>query len=574
MLWVFAPVGGLTVQNQVDALKAGRLYANVHSANNPGGEIRGWFFVVDNGGGGGGGDTGTGFADASRFLEQATFGPTVAEANRVLSIGFDAWLNEQFAATTSGYGNLVQLQAGTFVNYPVKLQFFRNAMTGTDQLRQRVAWALSQIVVAANVGDQDTTGNPTAMVSQYHDILLRNAFGNYRTLLREMAVSPIMGTYLTLVNSQKANPATNTQPDENFARELWQLFSIGTFRLNPDGSVMLDGQGRPLETYTIAEIQESARALTGWNYAPASGQANQGNNNPLNPFAPMISNPANHDTGPKTLLSFQAGQPGQVIPANQTVDQDLDSVIDNLFNHPNVGPFIGRQLIQHLVTSNPSPEYIRRITNVFNNNGQGVRGDLKAVVRAILLDPEARGNSKTDPVYGKLREPAIFLTHLFRSLNCTGGMWGIPQRSRRMGQDVFSPPDVFSYYQPDFRVVVNGQSIFAPPAQILTTSTIIERLNLLNDFLFASPIQPGGDPNPTGSPTTSVVFDFTPWDQLAPNPAQLVDKLNEALMHNSMSPQMRQTVIDAVTSIQNNNRLRSQTAIYIIASSMQYQVQR
>jgi hypothetical protein len=242
-------------------------------------------------------------------------------------------------------------------------------------------------------------------------------------------------------------------------------------------------------------------------------------------------------------------------------------VIDNLFNHPNVGPFIGRQLIQHLVTSNPSPEYIRRITNVFNNNGQGVRGDLKAVVRAILLDPEARGNSKTDPVYGKLREPAIFLTHLFRSLNCTGGMWGIPQRSRRMGQDVFSPPDVFSYYQPDFRVVVNGQSIFAPPAQILTTSTIIERLNLLNDFLFASPIQPGGDPNPTGSPTTSVVFDFTPWDQLA-------DKLNEALMHNSMSPQMRQTVIDAVTSIQNNNRLRSQTAIYIIASSMQYQVQR
>ena len=150
----------------------------------------------------------------------------------------------------------------------------------------------------------------------------------------------------------------------------------------------------------------------------------------------------------------------------------------------------------------------------------------------------------------------------------------MPQRSRRLGQDVFSPPDVFSYYQPDFRIVVNGESIFAPPAQILTTSTIIERLNLLNDFLFAPPIQPGGDPNPTGSPTTSVVFDFTPWDQLAPNPAQLVDKLNEALMHNSMSPQMRQTVIDAVTSIQNNNRLRSQTAIYIIASSMQYQVQR
>jgi uncharacterized protein (DUF1800 family) len=411
------------------------------------------------------------------------------------------------------------------------------------------------------------------MVQQYQDILLRNAFGSYRTLLREMSVSPIMGTYLTLVNSQRANSATGAQPDENYIRELWQLFTIGTFRLNPDGTVMLDGQGRPLETYTIAEIQEGARALTGWNYAPAAGQPNMGNNNPLNPFAPMIPNAANHDTGSKTLLSYQAGQPGQLVPANQSVAADLDSVIDNVFNHPNVGPFIGRQLIQHLVTSNPSPAYVARITAVFNNNGQGVRGDLRAVVRAILLDPEARGNSKVDPAYGRLREPAIFLTTLFRNLNCTGGMWGIPQRNRMLGQDIFSPPSVFSYYQPDFRVVVNGQSILAPPAQILTTSTIIARLNLLNDFLFGT-IQPGGDPNPVGSPNTSVVFDFAPWDQRAANPAQLVDTLNEALMHNSMSTQMRQTVIDAVTSISNNNRLRVQTAIYIIASSMQYQVQR
>jgi uncharacterized protein (DUF1800 family) len=575
LLWIFAPVGGVSVQDQVNALKTGRLYANVHTANFPSGEIRGWLFVVDDGSedipdGGSGG-----FADAARLLEQATFGPTVAEANRVVQIGFPNWVDEQLnMSTITGYNNLVQLQQGTFVNYPRKLQFFRNAMSAPDQLRQRVAWALSQIVVAANVGDQDGTGNPAAMVTQYQDILLRNAFGNYRTLLREMSVSPIMGTYLTLVNSQKANPATNTQPDENYARELWQLFAIGTFFLNPDGTVMLDGQGRPLETYTIAEIQESARALTGWNYAPATGQPNMGNNNPLNPLAPMITNTANHDTGSKTLLKALPNGQGQVIPANQTVDQDLDSVINNAFNHPNVGPFIGRQLIQHLVTSNPSPAYVARITAVFNDNGQGVRGDLRAVVRAILLDTEARGNSKTAPIYGKLREPALFLTHFFRALNCTGGMWGIPQRSRTMAQDIFSPPSVFSYYQPDFRVIVNTQPVVAPPAQLLTTSTIIQRMNLLNDFLFAPPIQPGGDPNPTGSPTTSVVFDFTPWDQLAPNPAQLVDRLNEALMHNSMSSTMRQRVIDAVTSIQNNNRMRVQTAIYIIASSMQYQVQR
>jgi uncharacterized protein (DUF1800 family) len=526
-------------------------------------------FVVDDGSEGTPDEGSGGFADAARLLEQATFGPTVAEANRVLQIGFDDWIDEQLnMATTTGYNNLVQLQQGQFVSYPVKLQLFRNAMTAPDQLRQRVAWALSQIVVAADIGNQDGTGNPTSMVSQYHDILLRNAFGNYRTLLREMSVSPIMGTYLTLVNSKRADAATNTQPDENYIRELWQLFTVGTFRLNPDGSVQLDGQGRPLETYTIATIQEGARALTGWNYAPAQGQPNMGDNNPLNPFAPMIPNAANHDTGSKTLLN------GQVIPAGQTVTQDLDSVIDNVFNHPNVGPFIGRQLIQHLVTSNPSPAYVARITAVFNNNGQGVRGDLRAVVRAILLDPEARGNSKSAPIYGKLREPALFLTHVFRALNCTGGMWGIPQRSRTMGQDIFSPPSVFSYYQPDFRIIVNGQPVVAPPAQLLTTSTIIQRMNLLNDFLFSPPIQPGGDPNPTGSPTTSVVFDFAPWDQLAPNPVQLVDRLNEALMHNSMPAQMRQRVIDAVTSVQNNNRMRVQTAIYIIASSMQYQVQR
>ena len=565
LLWIFQPTAGLQPADIVTALKSGRLYSNVHTANLPSGEIRGWFFAPSSGGGGGGGTSG-GPSDFARFLDEATFGATSADLAHAQAIGFDAWLTEQFNAQASNYNNLVQLQAGTFVSYPVKLRFFQNAMTGQDQLRQRMAFALSQILVAADVGNKDGTGDPTAMVSQYHNILINNAFGNYRTLLRQIANSPIMGTFLTLVNSAKRDPAANTQPNENFIRELWQLFSIGTFKLNLDGSAQLDASGRPLETYTIAEIQEGARALTGWVYAPGTGQASMPPN-PFNPFLPMIPNEAAHDTGSKTVLN------GAVIPAGQTTTQDLDSIIDNVFNHPNVGPFISRQLIQQFVTSNPSPAYIMRVAQVFNNDGTGVRGNLQAVIRAILLDPEARGDAKTDASYGKLREPALFLTHLFRSLNCTGAMWGIAQRSRAMGENVFSAPDVFNFYQPDFRVVVNGQAIFAPPAEILNATTIIQRLNLLNDLLFGN-IQAGGDPNPTGSDTSTVVLNFAPWDQLASNPASLVDGLNQALMHGSMSATMRQDVINAVTSVGSNNHQRAQTAIYIIAASMQYQVQR
>jgi uncharacterized protein (DUF1800 family) len=561
LLWIFTPVGGLTPQDIAAALKGGRLYVNVHSANNPTGEIRGWYpGKTNNGGCTDTGGTG-GPSDIARLLEQASFGPTQAETTRVTQMGITAWVDDQFNQPASNYQNLVQLQAGTFVSFPVKLRFFQNAMRNPDQLRQRVALALSQIVIAADIGNQDTTGNPTAMVQQYNDILTRNAFGNYRTLLREIAVSPIMGTYLTLVNSKKTNPATGSQPDENFIRELWQLFSIGTFRLNLNGTLQTDALGRPLETYTIAEIQEGARALTGWVYAPVTGQPA----GTFNAFAPMVPNEADHDTGSKTLLN------GQVVPGGRTTTQDMDSVIDNVFNHSNVGPFISRQLIQHLVTSVEAHPYASRVATVFNN--PSARGDLRAVVRAILLDPEARCNTKCEPTYGKLREPVLFFSHLFRGLECTGGMWGVPQLSRGMGQNVFSPPSVFNFYQPDFKIVAGGQSVFAPPAQILNSSTIIQRQNMLDTFLFGQ-LQPGGDPNPVRADNTAVVLNFAPWDALAPNPAQLVDALNQRLMHGSMSAAMRQRVIDAVTSSGTDNRNRVRTAIYIIASSMQYQVQR
>ena len=260
---------------------------------------------------------------------------------------------------------------------------------------------------------------------------------------------------------------------------------------------MLDGQGRPLEAYTQAEIQEGARALTGWNYAPAAGQPNQGNNNPLNPFAPMITNAANHDTGSKTLLTYPSQQSTNV-PANQTVEQDLDSVINNVFNHPNVGPFIGRQLIQHLVTSNPSPAYVGRVTAVFNNNGQGVRGDLRAVVRAILLDPEARGNSKVIRSTANCASP-LSSSPTSSAASAARGECGVFRRGAAGWGRTSSPRRRSSTTTSRISAWWSTGNPSSPHSPVATT-WIIDRLNTLNDFLFSPPIQPGGDPNPTEHP--------------------------------------------------------------------------
>ncbi|HVT36906.1 MAG TPA: DUF1800 family protein, partial [Nevskiaceae bacterium] len=429
--------------------------------------------------------TNTTLGDAVRFLEQSSFGPTDGSIAAVRTLGIPAYLDQQLAMPPTGYPGSAAVSADSgsgcpsgssaclrdrYTTFPVATRFYRNALTGEDQLRQRVAWALSQIFVISGVKNSIAYG-----MRDYQQMLLADAFGNFRQLLNDVTLSPMMGYYLDMVNNDKPNGDDN--PNENYARELMQLFTIGTVMLNDDGTPKLDGKGRLIPTYDQDIIEGFAHTFTGWTYPPAPGEAKQWTGTPwFRGDMPQI--PAHHDTGSKELLR------GTVLPAGQTQSQDLSGAVGNIFRHPNVGPFIGRQLIQFLVTSNPSPAYVSRITAVFNDNGSGVRGDLKAVVRAILLDPEARGNVKKDAAYGKLREPVLFATGVLRGLGGTtqsDGQYPFEYCAWALDQNVFSPPTVFNFYPPDYPL--QGTSLVGPPFGIYNTNTSVQRADFVNRLL-------------------------------------------------------------------------------------------
>ena len=367
-----------------------------------------------------------------RFLEQAAFGPNPAMDERVRRVGIRTWLAEQFLApypsaanpypnlplknndpnnATSGCGMFTGDEFRVCVRdhygmYSVQKWFFKEAFYGEPQLRHRVAWALSQIWVTSGVETQQASH-----MFATHQILTNNAFANFRNIMKEMTLQPGMGNYLDMVRSTKNNP------NENYAREILQLFTIGLFMLNQDGTLQLDGNNEPIPTYDQNTVNNFTKVFTGWGFCETTG--------PLCPNRTvgaqnykdlMLLNQTNHDVTAKTLLNYP-NPVSRDIPAGLNGNVELDMAIDNIFNHPNVGPFIGKILIQQMVTSNPTPAYVGRVAAVFNNNGSGIRGDLKAVIRAILLDPEARGDVKTDPNYGKLREPVQLMTNLFRSWN-------------------------------------------------------------------------------------------------------------------------------------------------------------
>lgn len=423
-------------------------------------------------------------AETSRFLSQATMGFTRDDLDRAAGIGFDAWLGEQFAMPrqTSHWDWLVANNYAVAANMNSNAGFdpvmWRQLIASPDQLRQRVTMALLDFLVVG-IDGVNVSWRQFATAA-YVDILADGAFGNFRALLGNISLSPAMGYYLTYLGNRRANPQTGAVPDENYARELMQLFTIGLVRLGPDGSVQMAG-GRALETYTQEDIAGLARVFTGFTLD------SNDNSTPDRLRRPMVVNAAQHESGAKTFL-------GTTIPAGTSGIDSLNRALDTIFAHPNVAPFVARQLIQRLVTSNPPPGYIQRVAQVFDNNGSGVRGDLQAVVRAILLDSEARTAALADaPSFGKLREPIRRLTGWARAFGASSpsNSWPIGDTSstaNRLGQSPGRAPSVFNFFRPGYTPpgsTIAAQGLVAPEFQITSEPSVIAYVNYMAGLVSA-----------------------------------------------------------------------------------------
>ena len=472
---------------------------------------------------------------AARFLEQAAFGPTPAEQARVFDMGPSSWIAEQFALSETP----IPIPSDNGV---ARSQYLSRLAHAPDQLRQKTAYALGHIIVIS--GNKNPYADETV---PYLRLLSRHAFGNYRDLLRDITVSPQMAKYLDLANSAK--PGVGGGANENYARELMQLFSIGLHELNQDGSQKLDASGQPIPTYTQQTIQQLALALTGWTYGTAPGNTPRDFN--WEYFdAPMEVREQNHDTTEKRFL-------GCVLPAGQRTAQDLDAAIDCVFRHPNLGPFVATRLIRSMVTSNPPPGYIQRVAAAFNDNGAGVRGDMKAVLRAVLLDWEARRDGPT-PSQGRLKEPVYFFTALVRALNGSVAPDTVQSwEFGRMGQYPLAANTVFGFYSPMYRVP--RSQWFGPEFQIFTPSESVLRDNLLYALI-------------DGRTGSDMRVDLSPFLSAAANIPRLIDEVDKRLLYGRMPLAMRESLARALAPAYDNAQ-RVTTALYLTAMSGQYHVQ-
>ena len=510
-------------------------------------------------------------------LEQTSFGPNSASIAQVQSLGFSAFLDQQFSSPTSSYPNLL-LQPTTvpttctgtcvlnnYTMYPLQVTFFTNSLTAPDQLRQRVSFALQQIMVASGLAI-----NQPSWMTPYLQVFDQDGFGNFRTLLQDLTLNPAMGSYLNMAGNNKS------APNENYGREILQLFTVGLNLLNADGTVQTNASG-PIPTYTQATVDGFSNVFTGYNLVPATGT---GVTYTPNYTSPMVLTASGHSGIAKTLLDLQNGAGPVVIPAlatqtTATATADLKAALDNIFNHPNVGPFIGTRLIQHLVTSNPSPAYVARITAVFNNNGSGTRGDLKAVIKAILLDPEAR-TAPTDPNYGHLTEPVLFISKLLRAFNTTAATTdfvlsdGYLPSELVMGQNLFLPGSVFSYYPPAY--TVPATAINGPEFNLQSTSTAFARVNFVAETVYKTMSTNGNRPKGTWIDFTAFLSQFP---NSTPSPLALTSALNTLMLHGSMSANLHSIVNLALNSMPTATPLaKVQRAVYLIGSSPEYFVQR
>lgn len=506
--------------------------------------------------------------DAFRFLNQATMGASEAEANRVIALGYEGWINEQLARPASLQLPHIQSIPPPSMNiadlHRDRLDvWFRNAVNGQDQLRQRVAFAWSEIMVVSQVG---ALGNLPYSVGSYNDLLATQGLGNFRDLVEAVTLHPAMGVYLSMLGNQRPNPAANIRPDENYARELMQLFTIGLVELEQDGTVRLDATGQPIPTYSQPIIEGFAHAYTGWTYANASnGNFLLARPTAANQVVPMQLYPAFHDTGQKLVLG------NVTIPANQTGTLDLDAALDNIFAHPNVGPFIAYRLIQRLTTSNPSPDYVRRVAQRFNDNGRGVRGDLTAVVAAILLDPEARGASTT--ATGKLKEPLLRLTQLWRAYNgrATDGTYrafGNPSVS--LGQGPLQAGSVFNFFGPDYAPPgeIRTAGLVAPELEIATEYQNTQLTNTFRTYTF------GRNSRSTGLTADAIVIDIEAEVAVAADANTLVNLVSEKLLAGQVSATLRAEMMNLVGRyVATDGPNRAAQAIYSVVTSPEYALQ-
>jgi uncharacterized protein (DUF1800 family) len=544
-------------------------------------------------------------SDAARFLDQATFGAKPADIAHVQdpAVGFAGWLTEQFGMPVPvDYFILEGCSTATgrcpdqptadcdaacrttnYSMHDLQQRFFWRALTGPDQLRQRVAFALNQILV---ISAQDGTLNRLNRMQPYIQVLESDAFGNYGALLRDITLNPGMGRYLDMVNNNK------NAPNENYAREILQLFSIGLDKLNADGTPILDADGNRIPTYAQNTVTNFARVFTGWTFEVQPDPIEPGYVNYVDPM--RLGNPGNHDLNPKTLLDH--GDPNCALPGGQDAAQELGEAIACIMSSPYVAPYISKNLIQHLVTSNPSPLYVGRVSAAFRTGsftdaasgqtfGSTGPGDLQAVIAAILLDPEARGDSAPNPSFGHLREPVLFMTKLLRDFDTSDsstdyvlGEANLPGDTR-MDEDVLRSPTVFNFFPPSYAIpgevtcaADSGQpQCLGPEFSIDSTATALARVNFAQVVVFH---KMNADPTRgtwINEDTLSALGDA--------DPQVLVDNLNTRMMHGAMTPDMNARLVSAVSMVTDPDPTlqalaRAREAVYLIATSSQYNVQR
>jgi uncharacterized protein (DUF1800 family) len=517
--------------------------------------------------------------DAARLLTQATWGPKFSE---ILALATspapqgDNWITQQFALPRVNHIDWIIARAalGAVSRSDTYDSFWTQALTGNDQLRQRVAYALSQIIVVSD--DKDSLVNIPWAIASYFDVLERNAFGNFRTLLEEMTKNPGMAIYLDAMCNDKE--AGTRLPNENYAREILQLFSIGTVWLNQDGTPMQDALNNPVPTYDQSVIQDFAKVFTGWSYNGPNWCGYPATNNGW--YDSIIAFNSHHSISSKTLLSLTPNGANVVLPAQTlataNAQADLTAALDNIFNHPNVGPYIGKQLIKFLVTSNPSPGYVSRVAAKFADNGSGVRGDMRAVIRAVLTDIEAR-----DPTiaqqnsFGKLREPVMRFGNLMRTFHATAASGRIHISSLDdplygVNQQPLSSPTVFNFYSFDYspQGAVGANNLLGPEFEITTSTTIITTANNMGSAII----------NGWGSGSDKMVLDYPSLATMAAVPNQIVDYLNLVMVNGAMTPTTYTQIAGAVALIPQSGLTwqadRWKLALWILVNSPEYVIQR